>query len=68
VQTLSDIDELYKQTVSKLPKKERLDYCDLYIDKAQLILAKNGRLLSDNQKDNLQQMIQAAQREIKKLK
>lgn len=65
--TLSAIDALYKQTVSKLPDKDRLDYCEHYIDKAQNIMAKNGARLSDKQNKLLQQMIQTAQREIKKI-
>ena len=67
MKTLSDFDQLYKTTVSNLPKNERLWYCTRSLDKLQLMLVKNSGLLDVQLKENLKEMIEATQEEIKKL-
>lgn len=64
--SLSNLDDLYKKTISKLPKEERLLYCNQTLDKAQNILQKNLTILDNSQKEQLGQMIKAAQNEIRK--
>ena len=64
---LSELDDLYKTTVSKLPKADRLSYCNQRLDKAQYILEKNLGLLNSAQKNQLKEMIEAAQNEIKEV-
>ncbi len=65
--SFSNIDELYKSTISKLPKEDRLSYCNQRLDKAQLILEKNKDILDDQQKTALKELIKAAQDEIKRI-
>lgn len=65
---LKDLDELYKTTVSKLPKADRLSYCNQRLDKAQYLLEKNKDLLDTTQKTTLREMIKATQNEIKSIK
>jgi len=65
--TLADLDSLYKTTISKMPTADKLSYCNQTLDKAQYILQKNIAILDKFQKDQLGQMIQAAQDEIKRL-
>lgn len=58
------LDELYRTTISKLPKADRLSYCNQKLDKVQYILEKNKDILDEHQKMHLRQMIKAAQDEI----
>ena len=67
MKTLSDFDQLYKSTISELPKDQRLWYCTRSLDKLQLMFAKNSTLLDVQLKENLKEMIEATQEEIKKL-
>lgn len=64
---LEEIDSLYKQTISKLPLKERISYCESLIDKAQLNLLRNQKKLGKALEEQLRNVILAAQAEIKKL-
>ena len=66
--TLSDLDNLYKITISKLPKEARLSYCIKHLDKIQSVLTKNPGALDGKQKEHLKEIIQATQAEINKLK
>lgn len=65
--TLSHLDDLYNKTISKLPKADRLSYCNQTLDKAQYILQKNLAILDTSQKEQLGQMIKATQDEIRKI-
>ena len=65
--TLIELDELYKTTISKLPAESRLSYCIKHLDKIQSVLAKNAGALDRQQKEQLKEIIEAAQKEIKKL-
>jgi hypothetical protein len=67
MKNLSDFDQLYKTTVSNLPKQERLWYCTRSLDKLQLMLIKNSSLMDIQLKENLREMIEATQEEIKRL-
>lgn len=61
---LHELDNLYKTTISSLPKADRLSYCNQRLDKAQYILEKNKDILDEQQKYQLRQLIKAAQDEI----
>jgi hypothetical protein len=63
--TLSDLDNLYKNTVSNLPIEQRLWYCSRHLDKLQLILLSNSGTIKEVHKDNLMEMLKALQDEIK---
>ena len=65
---LIDIDELYKTTISKLPKAELLSYCNERLDNTHNILEKNIDLLNSHQKEQLREMIKTIQEEIEKVK
>ena len=64
---LKDIDELYKTTISKLPKEDLLSYCNHRLDNAQTILEKNIEFLNGSQKEQLREMITTIQAEIEKV-
>jgi hypothetical protein len=65
--TLADLDELYKTTISKLPTEARLSYCFKHLDKIQSVLSKNAVTLEKKQKEKLKEIIEATQKEIRKL-
>lgn len=65
--TLMEFDELYKTTVSKLPVESRLSYCIKHLDKIQSVLTKNASALDRQQKEQLKEIIEATQKEIRKL-
>ena len=65
--TFSELDDLYKTTISKLPIVDRISYCNQRLDKVQYILEKNKDILDDDQKTRLRQMIRAAQNEVRKI-
>ena len=65
--TLLELDELYKTTICKLPDESRLSYCIKHLDKIQSVLAKNAGALDRQQKEQLKEIIEATQKEIKKL-
>ena len=64
---LSEIDALYKETISKQSKEVRLDYCNMVIDKAQFVLEKTRKELAPNHKKDLKEKIVAAQNEVVKI-
>ena len=64
---LSRIDELYKKTVSNLAKDVRIDYCEMVIDKAQLILENGKGYLMKKHKEELLKKITVAQNEIEQI-
>jgi hypothetical protein len=65
--TLIILDELYRTTISKLPKESRLSYCVNHLDKIQSVLTKNTGTLDRKQKEQLREIIEATQEEIGKL-
>jgi hypothetical protein len=65
--TLMEFDELYKTTISKLPVESRLSYCIKHLDKIQSVLTKNASALDRQQKEQLKAIIEATQKEIRKL-
>ncbi|MDO9184400.1 MAG: hypothetical protein Q7W13_00190 [Bacteroidia bacterium] len=65
--TLLDLDILYKTTISKLPTESRLSYCIKHLDKIQSVLTKNASALDRKQKEQLKEIIEATQKEIRKL-
>lgn len=62
--SLEKIDSLYKNTISKLPQKEKIKYCEDLIDKAQLNLVRNKRHITAELENQLTILIFAAQAEI----
>lgn len=64
---LNEIDSVYNDTVCKLPNQSRIEYCEHLIDKLQLNIAKNRKYIGDQLKDQLMEIITAAQNEIKKI-
>lgn len=67
MKTLSDFDSIYDSTVSQLPKEQRIWYCTRQLDKFQLMLVNNSKHLDAQLKENLKDMIEATQVEIKRL-
>ncbi len=65
--TLIEFDELSKTTISKLPVESRLSYCIKHLDKIQSVLTKNASALDRQQKEQLKAIIEATQKEIRKL-
>jgi len=65
--TLENIDKLYKETISDLPKLDRLSYCNKRLDKAQWILEKSSKFLTKDQKKEIKELIESIQMEIKNL-
>lgn len=61
------MDSVYENTISKLPKKERIEYCENLIDKAQLNLVRNKKHINKNLEEQLYQLILAAQTELQNL-
>lgn len=64
---LIEFDELYKTTISKLPVESRLSYCIKHLDKIQSVFTKNATALDRQQKEQLKEIIEATQKEIRKL-
>ena len=64
---LKEIDSFYQNIISTLPVKERVKYCEQLIDSAQLTLIRNKKYLGEIIKVNLQNTIEAAQNEIRRL-
>lgn len=64
---LKELDSFYKNVITNLPAKQQISYCEQLIDKAQLTLIRNSKLLSEIVEDELKKIIEAAQQEIKKL-
>lgn len=64
---LHQIDSVYNGIICKLPKQSRLEYCEHLIDKLQLNITKNRKYIGDKLKDQLIEIIIAAQNEIKKI-
>lgn len=64
---LHQIDSVYEDTICKLPKQSRLEYCEHLIDKLQLNITKNRKHIGDRLKEQMMEIIIAAQNEIKKI-
>jgi hypothetical protein len=63
----AELDDLYKSTVSKLPTRERLYYCEKHLASAQRLLEKHSGIMDSYQKNNVRSLVKAIQNEIKKL-
>ena len=61
------MDSLYKNNISSLPHNERIIYCENLIDKAQLNLVRNKKHIHINLAQQLNEIIVAAQWELKNL-
>lgn len=64
---LSDMDSIYKNTISSLPHKERITYCENLIDKVQLNLVRNKEYIDNNLAQQLKAILVSAQCELKNL-
>lgn len=64
---LKEMDSFYQNVISNLPSKQQISYCEHLIDKAQLTLIRNSKLLNETVEEELKKIIEAAQQEIKKL-
>ncbi len=62
---LKEMDSVYKNVISNLPMKQQISYCEQLIDKAQLTLIRNSKLLNETVEAELKKIIEAAQQEIK---
>lgn len=62
---LKEMDSVYKNVISNLPMKQQMSYCEQLIDKAQLTLIRNSKLLNETVEEELKKIIEAAQQEIK---
>lgn len=67
MKTLSELDVSYKAKTEKFSNEEREKYCYELIDRFQNIVAKNKNFLSDKLKKEFEDLINAAQTEIKKI-
>lgn len=65
--SLSDLDNLYKTTVSKLPKEQRLWYCTRHLDKLLFIYNSNEEAMKPSQKRHMKKTIDALKKEIELL-
>lgn len=65
---LETLDSTYLRKVCKLSVAERIDYCENLIDKVQLSLIRNKKLLSKTMQAQLSDIIDSARMEIKTLK
>jgi len=68
IKGLEVLDSIYQNKISKLPVNERVAYCERLIDKVQLSLVRNKRLLSKTIEVQLATLMQSAQQELKTLK
>ncbi|MDO8998436.1 MAG: hypothetical protein Q7W45_01630 [Bacteroidota bacterium] len=68
MESLEQIDSLYNTTISKLPKKERVEYCENLIDNAQLNLVRNKKHINKELENQLYNLILSAQAELNKLR
>lgn len=64
---LHGLDATYSLVATDLSVEERVELCEKMIDRAQQKLAKNNRLLSDDQKEQLMELITSARQEIIRL-
>lgn len=66
---LAELDSLYRQTISKLEKKERIAYCEnlILINSVQNNLVKRKKYIKSIN-DDLYVILSAAQEELKTLK
>lgn len=62
---LKEMDSFYKNVIYNLPTKQQISYCEQLIDKAQLTLIRNSKLLNETVEEELKKIIEAAQHEIK---
>lgn len=62
---LKEMDSFYKNIIASLPVKQQISYCEQLIDKAQLTLIRNRKLLNKTVEEELKKIIEAAQYEIK---
>ncbi len=66
--TLIKLDDTYREVVSKQNLQSRVDYCNKVIDRSHKTLLHNGSSLSSEQKQELINLITAAQKEIKSIR
>ena len=64
MKNLAEFDPLYEESIIHLPKEDRIEYCENYMNKITNLLAKSGHHMDSNLKLKLQEMIDAAKREI----
>ncbi len=50
---LKEMDSVYKNVISNLPMKQQISYCEQLIDKAQLTLIRNSKLLNETVEEEL---------------
>lgn len=62
-----DMDTIYNSTISKLPVKEKMEYCENLIDKAQRNLLRNKKHINTDLENQLYTIIVAARTELNKL-
>lgn len=63
--SIYELDNLYKTTVSKLPKEQRIWYCTRHLDKLQFIFENNEKKMKPSQVKNMEKMMVALKDEIK---
>ncbi len=68
MRSLMEIDSIYNTTISKLPKKEKIEYCENLIDNAQNNLIRNKKYINKGLESQLYDLIVAAQAELNKLR
>lgn len=66
MKNLIELDSLYKETISRLDKKERIIYCENLIDSVQMNLIKRRKYIKSIH-DDLFVILYAAQEELKTL-
>ena len=64
---LEEMDSIYSTTISKLPRKEKIAYCENLIDRAQFHLVWNKKHLNKGLEEQLYQIMRSAQAELAKL-
>ena len=67
MKTLAEIDKNYKEKSKKFTDEQKIEYCTDLIDRFQSIIEKNRVYLSDRVKKEFADLIEAAQREMKKV-
>ncbi len=62
---LKEMDSFYKNVITSLPVKQQILYCEQLLDKAQLTLIRNRKMLNETVEAELKNIIEATQLEIK---
>ena len=65
---MDKVDAIYDSSIKGLPISERILYCERLIDKIQLSLVRNKRLLSKTIEMHLSITLRSAQEELKTLR